>query len=175
VHKNPHAKKRLSPTAFHNLETVRHLIGGMPSRATHVIVSIRWVTDLIAIERSTVGVAATIVHTMTVLFTVISLLFLDITVRFSTFATRQLACVFALVFSSPYQFSYHFVWYSNHGLVYIVPHTRTLNLSHYLYPTEVSSLFYLAFVPVLSSLTSYLSVTCVTYRLAITKSLSVSD
>jgi hypothetical protein len=161
--------------AFHDLETVRHSIGGTPSRVTHVIVSIRWVTDLIAIERSTVGVAAMITHTTTVLFTVISLLSLDITVHFSTFTTRQLACVFALVFSSPYQFLYHFVWYSNHRLVYIVPHTRTLNLSRYLYPTEVSSLFYLAFVPVLSSLTSYLSMTCVTYRLAITKLLSVSD
>ena len=96
-----------------------------------------YITDLDPV----VGVAATIVHTTTVLFTVISLLFLDFTVRFSTFATRRLTCVFTLVFSSPYQFSYHFVWYSNHGLVYIVPHARTLNLSHYLYLTEVSSLF----------------------------------
>ena len=72
MHKNPHAKKRLSPTAFHDLETVQHSIGGMPSCATHVIVSIRWVTDLIAIERSTVGVAATIAHTTTVLFTVVT-------------------------------------------------------------------------------------------------------
>jgi hypothetical protein len=122
-----------------------------------------------------VGVAATIVHTMTVLFMVISLLFLDFTVCFGTFATRRLACVLSLVFSSPYQFSYHFVWYSNHGLIYIVPHTCTLNLSCYLYPTEVSSLFYLAIVLVLSLLTLYLSVTCITYRLAITKLLSVSD
>jgi hypothetical protein len=93
------------------------------------------------VEYSCVGVAATIAHTTTVLFTEISLLFLNFTVRFSTFATRRLACVFTLVFSSPYQFSYHFVWYSNHGLIYIVPHARTLNLSRYLYPTEVSSLF----------------------------------
>jgi len=122
-----------------------------------------------------VGVAATIAHTTTVPFIVISLLFLDFTVCFSTFAIRQLTYVFPLVFSSSYQFLYHFVWYLNHRLVYIVPHTHTLNLSCYLYPTEVSSLFYLAFVLVLSLLTLYLSVTCVTYRLAITKLLSISD
>jgi hypothetical protein len=47
--------------AFHDLGTVWHSIGGMPSHVTHVIVLIRQVTDLIATERSTafvLGVSA---------------------------------------------------------------------------------------------------------------------